>query len=279
MASTNRFEGLVNFRDIASSINSSANKQILKTGLLYRSARPDFMTKNDAQLLHDHFHLRTILDLRTETERLHQHRPNDAAPTSELQLFNIKQVDFNGRPYTTALMRQLSYWQATQLITYYAFGYRKEAIAILGAAVLAKRGLIGLAKDSLNHCTAEVKAVFDLLSNEENYPVLVHCTQGKDRTGLVTLLVLLLLHVDVGDIECDYIKSDEELKAERALRLEDIRSIGLPDSFADCDPAWTKQVTEFITTEHGGIESYLEHCGVAREQQLKIIAILKADQA
>jgi protein tyrosine/serine phosphatase len=42
-------------------------------------------------------------------------------------------------------------------------------------------------------CKGEVKQVFDVLADDRNWPVLVHCTQGKDRTGLIVMLVLFLL--------------------------------------------------------------------------------------
>ena len=32
--------------------------------------------------------------------------------------------------------------------------------------------------------------------DEENFPVLVHCIHGKDRTGLIIMLLLLLCDVD-----------------------------------------------------------------------------------
>ena len=35
-----------------------------------------------------------------------------------------------------------------------------------------------------------------LFADSANYPVLVHCVIGKDRTGLVMMLLLLLCGVD-----------------------------------------------------------------------------------
>ena len=34
-----------------------------------------------------------------------------------------------------------------------------------------------------------------LFASKENYPVLVHCIHGKDRTGLIIMLLLLLCDV------------------------------------------------------------------------------------
>lgn len=155
-----------------------------------------------------------------------------------------------------------------------AAGYRTQAISILGTEVMSERGLIGLAYDSLAHCTSEVQAVFHVLIDEKNYPVVVHCTQGKDRTGLTILLVLLLLHVDTAAINTDYMRTQEELVSEREARIVEIRSIGMPDSFADCDPHWVESVAAHINEKYGSIEDYLLRCGVNKDMQHTVRRIL-----
>jgi hypothetical protein len=171
-------------------------------------------------------------------------------------------------------MKQLSYHHAAKLILYYALGWRKDAIAILASNVMASRGLSGLAIDSLLYSRAEVKAIFSILCNAESYPVLVHCTQGKDRTGLTVLLVLMLCDVPIEAIEKDYRLSESELQPERQEKLEEIRSISLPDDFADCPAEWTKTGCAYINEELGGVETYLESCGVTREQQERLRKLL-----
>ena len=183
-------------------------------------------------------------------------------------------INFNGSAFSLALMRQLRYWSAAKLIGLMAVGYRTEAISILGTEVMAERGLIGLGIDSLNHCTAEVLAVFRVLADENAYPVLVHCTQGKDRTGLVVLLVLLLLKVETSAINTDYMRSQDDLKPERPDKVAEVRSIGLPDSFADCDPEWVDTVSKHIQDNYGSVEAYLLNCGVTSEMQNTVKRVL-----
>lgn len=38
-------------------------------------------------------------------------------------------------------------------------------------------------------------AALRLFKEEKNYPVLVHCIHGKDRTGLIIMLLLLLCEI------------------------------------------------------------------------------------
>lgn len=118
--------------------------------------------------------------------------------------------------------------------------------------------------------------MFDVLSSPASYPLLVHCTQGKDRTGLVVLLVLMLLRAPQVAIEKDYLLSESELRPEREERLKEIAAIGLPESFAGCDPEWAEQVSGWINEKYGGIESYLTRCGVSAAQMKAVSEMLAA---
>ncbi|MFE9427833.1 tyrosine-protein phosphatase [Kitasatospora sp. NPDC006697] len=51
--------------------------------------------------------------------------------------------------------------------------------------------------------TAEIRAALDVIAQSDG-PVVFHCQSGKDRTGLIALLVLTLLGVGEEDIVADY---------------------------------------------------------------------------
>ena len=38
----------------------------------------------------------------------------------------------------------------------------------------------------------EIAKALRILTKQENFPILVHCMHGKDRTGIVIMLVMLL---------------------------------------------------------------------------------------
>lgn len=261
----------------------------LKPGMLFRSARPDEASTEDRRRLKDDYHIHTVIDLRTKSEHIVQAQKrsipvpsaepvapsnNQAAEPVKIPGLNYAEINFNGSSYSFALIRQLRYWSAAKLIALMAAGYRTQAISILGTEVMSERGLVGLAYDSLTHCTAEVLAVFRVLADEKSYPVVLHCTQGKDRTGLTILLVLLLLHVDTAAVNTDYMRTQEELVSEREARIVEIRSIGMPDSFADCDPQWVESVAAHIHEKYGSIEEYLLRCGVNKDMQQTVRRIL-----
>jgi len=51
-------------------------------------------------------------------------------------------------------------------------------------------------------------SLFEILANEDNYPILFHCSIGTDRTGVVSFLVNGLLGVSSDDLYRDYLFSN-----------------------------------------------------------------------
>lgn len=137
-------------------------------------------------------------------------------------------------------------------------------------------GLTGLAYDTIDHSGPEIKTAMVALADRETYPVLVHCTQGKDRTGLIVSLVLLLLGVEREAVERDYILSEGELEPERGGRMMEISEIGLGEEFAGCPKDWVESVEKHLVEKYGGIKLYLESIGVDEHTRNQIIEVLKA---
>ena len=54
----------------------------------------------------------------------------------------------------------------------------------------------------------EMKNLFDILSNINNYPLVFHCSIGTDRTGLVAMILNNLLEVKREHIYQDYLFSN-----------------------------------------------------------------------
>lgn len=54
----------------------------------------------------------------------------------------------------------------------------------------------------------ELLKVFEILSDQENYPIIFHCNIGTDRTGMIAFLVNALLGVGEEDLCKDYLFSN-----------------------------------------------------------------------
>jgi protein tyrosine/serine phosphatase len=157
------------------------------------------------------------------------------------------------------------------------FGYRMEAISILGREVMQPRGLVGLGFDSIDHCGPEIAEALRAYSTSENYPILSHCTQGKDRTGLIIALILSLLEVPNEAISHDYILSESELLPERESRMKEIRSIGLTEDFAGCPADWIGKMEWHLEEKYGGVRGYCRGIGFGDEEMDKLVGLLKAN--
>ncbi|GIJ89828.1 hypothetical protein Asppvi_008774 [Aspergillus pseudoviridinutans] len=279
------FDNIINFRDVGRSINQLMGSRILKEGVLFRSARLDDASERDRRRLAEELHISTVLDLRSMTEHemaTRKHRGEDALnpeqpslPPTEanehlMQIPGVQRslISLTGRAFERALLWRLDWYNLIRVLALVASGYRTEAVTIVGQQVMAPRGLIGLGQDTLDSSTAEIREIFELLVSPATYPVLVHCTQGKDRTGLIVLLLLLLVpEVSADAIAADYVKSEPELVVEFEERMREIRVLGLDEEYTKCPPGFTQQIRAHLDAKYGGVEGYLTSVGIDREKQ------------
>jgi protein tyrosine/serine phosphatase len=293
-----RFDKLLNFRDVGAHINTITGRTVLRTGLLFRSARPEVASQSDRDQLVNKYRVKTIIDLRSKTEHINAAKKRSAVDSSvnsaalpssdktfddevrqpvEIPGIRYTYINLNGKGFERHLIWQLKYTSLAKLVFLMALGYRTQGISVLGKELMLPRGLIGLGTDTLDCSGPEIKEVFDVLADSTAWPVMVNCTQGKDRTGITTLLLLLLCGVDLNAITQDYVKSEEELEPEKAERMREIESIGLDESFATCPPDFCEKVVQHLESKYGGIGTYLSKIGVDANQAERVRHILKAN--
>lgn len=118
-----------------------------------------------------------------------------------------------------------------------------------------------------------MKAVFKTIANAQE-GVLFHCTAGKDRTGVVSAILLALVGVSDEDIIYDYTISREfnKLRLEAFLKEhpEIDREIVLANEKSRCI------FLEMLREKHNSVERYLLDIGVTNNeiQRLKNKLIL-----
>ncbi|KAJ5818332.1 Glycoside hydrolase family 35 [Penicillium riverlandense] len=181
-------------------------------------------------------------------------------------------ISLTGKGFERALLWKLDWYNYVKVITLAATGYRDTAIKLVGEQVMRPRGLTGLAQDTLEASAAELRSVFELLASEQTYPVLVHCTQGKDRTGLVVLLMLLLVGESVSPAAMadDYTRSEPELVSEFDERIREIRALGLDAEYTRCPPGFVEATTKYLDLRYGGVRRYLTGIGIDADMQGRI---------
>ena len=167
-------DGVANVRDIGGYTTSSGQK--VKQGMIIRSAKmnesdinspKNTITEAGIKTMKEQLHIKTDIDLR-KIEK-------DETGVNEI-----------GGLTSSPLGNDVTYVNCPM---YYE-----------GSAVI---GHTSTAKDTFNK--ESIKAMFEILAKEENYPVVFHCTQGKDRTGALAYLMETLLGVETNDIYHDYL--------------------------------------------------------------------------
>ena len=118
----------------------------------------------------------------------------------------------------------------------------------------------------VEHKARDFARVLHLMTDPAAFPLLYHCTNGKDRTGFMTALILLICGVPEPVILSDYTLSN--LTFERAYEsLGTIMATGFnmaaPEEraklrdFFGVRPAWLKSQLDFIRGHFGDVDRYL----------------------
>lgn len=158
---------------------------MIKDKLLIRSNRLSALTKKDINILKDEYHLRKVVDLRTPMEV--EQEMDLLIPGAEI--FNI--------PLFEEEMIGISHEKgnAKTMLHHMDDVPRMEDIY----AMLVKN----------DFCIRQMHRTMECILNENNGAVLWHCTEGKDRCGLISALVLFLLDVPEDIVMEDYLKTNE----------------------------------------------------------------------
>lgn len=118
--------------------------------------------------------------------------------------------------------------------------------------------------------------VMELISDKSDGGIVFHCTLGKDRTGIVAMLIMDLAGVEENHICRDYATSASNL----APRLETIRQYyhqlgwDVPESLLASPQSEIKETYRFLKSKWGGAWGYLKECGLENETLNHIKAIL-----
>ena len=127
----------------------------------------------------------------------------------------------------------------------------------------------------------EYKELFTLLLDRNNYPVVIHCTSGKGRTGIVSALVLAALGVNEEAIMKDYRLSNDYFNIPKASRYAYKLPINSQEAITTIYSAkedFLNAAKEQIDAEYGSVQAYLKKgIGLSAEEIERLRSILLID--
>ncbi|MAR57993.1 MAG: hypothetical protein CMP44_03215 [Rickettsiales bacterium] len=229
------FEGCFNFRDIGGYPTKEGKK--IKKGIYFRTGRQDRMSEKDLAELKN-LKISTQIDLRKPEEILDQGK----GPLENMgaDYINIPIIPDGGSDQLSRLVGDTGI-SGKRYLGYLEFGPESWL------------------------------KIFEILANKDSLPVVLHCTAGKDRTGVSTAFLLSVLGVDRDLIEADYklTNLDTERQAdfiensggfpEGVDREAMILAAGVPEDAMAV-------FLDGVESRWGSVLGYLEEIGITKNQ-------------
>lgn len=229
-------EGLLGFRSVAGL--RTADRRRVAPGLLYRSATPQFVSAEDAARFIIETGLEQVVDLRLDYESRIEGSGGFAG--AEVTRTNI--------PF--AIRTPVAQGSAV-------------------APMPATDPLVGTYLGYLNARNA-FRELVDALLATDGLPAMIHCTVGKDRTGVAVALLLDAIGVLRHDICADYTQRSGDVP-EMMARLADMPTYGdavkvYPAEAYRADPATILRFLAWMDLTHGGPRNWLDSVGVTMDR-------------
>lgn len=247
------FEKIVNFRGL-SGLRTRDNAAI-KEGRVYRSALLDFATPEDMDLLVN-LAPDVVVDFRTEGEKQIE-RMKLVLTSIDYQEMPIEVGNF----FSADQVAMLERLKPSDLDDLFVKMYQEFPI----------QGQM------------QFKAVFDAVTDNEK--VIYHCSAGKDRTGVMSYLLLSALDVSYDDIMANYLESNlyaeplhqlfSENRGEGKFMGRDITP-ELEKVFykiRHVEPAYLDSLDKVMVAHYGGVLGYIDNVLKVDRERLKALLL------
>ena len=226
------FQGIFNFRDMGGV--KTVDGRIVRKGILFRSAELTGLTESDLFRL-ERMALKRIFDYRSRFEAEAKPDPTIGQASNERIPATLEEASNPIAPRAAGSF----FKQITREIF-------KEMYAGMPLQNASYQRLMALVKEP-----------------ERNLPLLHHCTGGRDRTGVGSMLILLTLGVSYEYVLEDYLFSNHALEDyHRHIVNEALKYVGEEglDRFKDAfflQEEYLQASMDSITARYGSFDRYL----------------------
>lgn len=230
-----RLPGLLNVRDLGG-LPTTDGRRVCR-GRVIRSDNLHGLTDEGVVALVRDVAPRLVVDLRTEAECARE--GCGLAHVTEVRYVNIPL-----QPKAALTPEQVAAGLATNLYDDYVLQVRDNG--------------------------AQLVRALGLLAEEAALPAVVHCTAGKDRTGVLVALLLDLLGVERERVVADYAETGANMPGilERIHASPFFRGNGLataPSWIFGSEPDTMRALLEHMDAAHGGTEQWVVGRGLPPE--------------
>ncbi|KAK5108479.1 hypothetical protein LTR62_008297 [Meristemomyces frigidus] len=172
-------------------------------GLLYRSADPSKATKAGLEKMRQDLGIRIIFDLRSAPEIKRDGKEWAGIPVDNPDVFKAYEIE---RRWVPVFAEQ---------------DYGPEQVGLRYQAYTSgSKGFVKAYHDILLAAPKAYGTIFRHLAQEKPSPCLIHCTAGKDRTGVLVALLLLQVGASEEEIADEYALTDLGLAEKKPEFIE-----------------------------------------------------------
>jgi protein-tyrosine phosphatase len=130
--------------------------------------------------------------------------------------------------------------------------------------------------EMLDNAGDEIRSALEVLAGPDALPAVFHCTAGKDRTGLLSALLLSLLGVPEETVVADYALSQEAMERlkEKIVRKypESETLLSNIEGVFSAEPAKMRTLMSYLHEHYGSVEEYVAGIGAGSD----VVAELRA---
>lgn len=228
-----------NFRD--------ASCGTMAKGQLFRASALNNLSEEEKLALSDRS-IRTIIDLRSMEEQ--NNAPDTKLPFAQIVSFPID-----------PMVKRNPFVQFVLLCTGRLFRDPESMMFLLYERVILENNDV-------------LKSILQILKDPENLPAVIHCSAGKDRTGILIALIQKFFNADTVSIERDYLRTNDSLMESKEMWIRLMRrksfytlSRTKMDAIFEARTSYLNRMFDTVEKNFGSVELYFDSLLSKSEQK------------